>query len=141
MWRRWRTNHWRIVTERPKGRKIRRFTVFFWENFMSGDETAVIAAETIFGQSADGERFPIEIEIRAPFKWGAACPTEWACQIKVTPWRAKAFVHGDGSLQPLTLALRSIESDLATFVQDGGKLMLESGEDFPLSTVLPKGWS
>ncbi len=105
------------------------------------EPVAVIATETLFGQRADGERFAIMIEIGLPFKWGGTSPTEWACQIKVAPLRAKAVIHGEGSLQALCLALRSVHSELAAFAKDGGKIMHEDGNDFPLTAYLPPGWA
>ena len=104
------------------------------------DAEIVIASETIFGQRADGERFGITIEIGRPFKWGGISQTEWACQIKVEPLRAKAVIHGEGSLQALCLALRYVHSELAAFIEKGGKIMHEDGNVFPLEAYLPPGW-
>jgi len=105
------------------------------------DAEATIATETIFGQRSSGERFVINIEIGIPFKWGGTSPTEWACQIKVAPFRSKAVIHGEGSLQALCLALRSVHTELAGFIEDGGKIMHENGDAFPLGAYLPKGWT
>jgi len=104
------------------------------------DAESVIATEMIVGQRAGGERFAITIEIGRPFKWGGISPTEWACQIKVAPFRAKAVIHGEGSLQALCLALRYVHSELAAFIEEGGKIIHEDGNDFPLTAYLPPGW-
>ena len=100
----------------------------------------VIAAETVFGQRAGGERFVITIEIGQPFKWGGSSPTEWGCQINMPPLRSKSVTHGEGSLQALCLALRRAHSELSAFMQDGGRLTLENGDEFPLNAYLPPGW-
>lgn len=99
----------------------------------------VIASETLFGQKADGEKFPITIEIGEPFKWDDAPSTEWACWLKVEPFLDKPQdIHGRGSLQAVCLALQTARSYLNQINEDGGRLTDEDGAEFPLNSYWPE---
>jgi hypothetical protein len=66
-------------------------------------------------------------------------PTAWTCPIEIVPLREERGIHGEGSLQPLCLALRMIQTELAIFLYEG-LLTLEDGAEFPLRSYLPPGW-
>jgi hypothetical protein len=93
----------------------------------------IIASEKLFGQRTGEERFSITIEIGRPYKWGGDSSTEWACPVSVAPFDTIVKgSHGEGSFQALCLALRTVQLQLVHFREQGGKITLESGDEFPL---------
>jgi hypothetical protein len=71
------------------------------------DIADVIAREAFVGRDADGEEFPVTIEVGKPFPSGLS-PTEGACEIAVLPFLKKSTIYGEGNFQALCLALRHV---------------------------------
>src|SRR3954471_16665063 len=90
----------------------------------------IIASEKFIGESTDGERFEITIEIGRPYKWGGSSPTEWACPVRAEPFFSlRTGIHGEGSLQALCLALRHVRSILEDFIEKGGTISLDGSAE------------
>ena len=94
-----------------------------------------IAEETIFGRRQAGERFDVHIEVGVPYQWGDD-PNEWACPVSMRPLHSELRdIHGGSSLQALCLALSLAKSLLEGFLQSGGQLTYETGENFAIDAV------
>jgi hypothetical protein len=101
------------------------------------DVDDIIAREIVFGQKPGKDRFPITIEIGRPFPWGGISPTEYGCYVKADPLLRKTDFHGEGALQALCLALQYIRWQLDHFIENGGILLTENGEEFRLQSYWP----
>lgn len=98
----------------------------------------VIASATLFGQSKDGDRFPIKIEIGAPYQSGDD-PETWRCPVHIDPlYSHLRDIAGADGFQALCLASRLAVSLLRGYVEDGGRLLYEDGTDFSLDAYVPK---
>ena len=91
----------------------------------------MISSTLLYGQREGGARFPITIEIGAPY------PTEgdggdWACPVSLKPFAGIPEVYGVDSLQALCLALNLAYALLSNFKEKGGTLTFEDGEDCPI---------
>ncbi len=105
---------------------------------MSG--TPMIASQVIFGQRPSEEKFQISVTIGMPYETGKS-PNEWACPVSISPLHNEIRdVHGDGSLQALCLAVSCVYTMLEYFVEDGGKLLYETGEEFPLKSTFGRSY-
>jgi hypothetical protein len=96
--------------------------------------TQWIASEAIFGLRSGEERFPITVQIGAPYQSDAQVG-EWACKVSVAPLQKARLIYGHGSLQPLCLAVSFAKMALNTFIHNGGRLIHDTGEDFALDAA------
>lgn len=79
----------------------------------------------------DGRRVPVEVRIGQP---ELVAPGEWACAATLAGLHEKLVpMRGGDPLQALLLAVGLVRMLLTGFVQEGGRLLFESGEDVPLS--------
>ena len=103
----------------------------------------IIASDSLYGKRAGEDRFVISIEVGRPHKFGGTSPTEWVCPLRVDPFFSSGSkIHGEGSLQALCLAVEMVRFLLANFLEEGGDITLEGGEQFSLKTHWPKwDWS
>lgn len=94
-----------------------------------------IATEKVFGQRPGEERFEIVIEIGKPYRVAGA-PNEWACAVALIGLDGRLpDVHGEGSLQALSLAIGLAYRLLQFFEEDGGVLTDAQGDRFALDAV------
>ena len=92
----------------------------------------VTATTTMTAQRPSEEPFHITVEIGVPHKVGND-PHEWACPVSIEPLYKKLHdAHGGDALQSLCLAISLVIDLLTSFKLDGGKLLSDNGEDFPL---------
>lgn len=89
----------------------------------------VIARAEFIGRDANGEEFPIVIEIGQPFSPDDFSTTTGACEIAVLPFLKRFTIYGEGSFQALCLALRHVQRELIHFQEGGGILRYEGGGD------------
>jgi len=90
-----------------------------------------LPATTFLAVYSDGRRVPVEVRIGVPEPVGHG---EWACAVTLTGlYERLAPMHGGDPLQALTLAVGLVRMLLTTFVDTGGRLLFESGEEVPLS--------
>jgi hypothetical protein len=94
----------------------------------------IVAQIVIFGQRPGGQRFQITVRIRTPYQVSGE-HEEWACPVSLEPLYANLRdIHGGDSFQALCLAVRLVHQLLKGFVEDGGSLTYETGEEFPLDS-------
>jgi hypothetical protein len=92
----------------------------------------VTATTVITAQRPGEEPFRITVEIGLPYQVGND-PHEWACPVVVEPlYKNLHDAHGGDALQSLCLAISLAIDLLTSFKSDGGKLLSDNGEDFPL---------
>jgi hypothetical protein len=104
--------------------------------------TELVAHMQLLGRS-EGKEFPVEVSISRPAPSERMAPA-WSCTVAVAPLWAKSFeIYGDGSFQTLCLSAKHAVQMLATFIEQGGKLMHLDGTDFEPKIfgfrLLPKG--
>lgn len=88
--------------------------------------TTWIAEETLDGSRRSGERFPILVRVGQPYPMARE---EWGCAVSVAGLHDElADIRGGSSLQALSLAIELTRQLLASFVEDGGKLMFPGGD-------------
>ena len=99
----------------------------------------VTASLEVIGVQRGGERFPIVISIGVPYEEaGSAGRVRWACPVAIEGLYSRlADMVGENSLQALCLAIYLVRLLLQGFIEDGGRLLLHSGEDFPLDAYFP----
>jgi len=91
--------------------------------------TAPIAKRELTGVRANGERFPITITIDAPYSLNDT-NGNWRCSVSVTPLCHHPFeIGGFDSMQALSLAVYFAHTQLADFVQRGGRLLFPGTDD------------
>lgn len=97
---------------------------------------SLIAKDTIFGQRPnEAERFIVNVEVGVPYQCDTD-PEEWACPVAVKPLHQKLRdTHGDSSLQALCLSLSLAKSMLEHFLEEGGQLTYDNGEEYALEAV------
>jgi hypothetical protein len=82
--------------------------------------TNIIATTSFTCRDTNGKRFPVRIEIGAPYQ---APGGEWACAVSMDGWRQKLHpICGEDSFQALCLALTYVQKMLQHFVEDGGQI-------------------
>jgi len=96
--------------------------------------TKTIARTKLIGVRADGERQEIEIKIGTPYKIEHEDNLEeWACPVSLEPLYKKLHdAHGSDSFQAMCLAASLVIDLLAAFRENGGRILMESGDEFPL---------
>lgn len=98
----------------------------------------VIAVANLFGQDKDGCRFPIKVEIGAPYQSGDD-PETWLCPVRIDPlYSHLRDIAGADGFQALCLASRLAVSLLRGYIEDGGRLLHDDGTDFSLDSYVPK---
>jgi hypothetical protein len=97
-----------------------------------------IAFANLFGQDKHGHRFPIKVEIGAPFQTSDDSET-WRCSVQIDPlYSHLRDIAGADGFQALCLASQLAVSLLRGFVEDGGRLLHDDGTDFALNAYAPK---
>ncbi|HEY1772942.1 MAG TPA: hypothetical protein VGH91_07100 [Gammaproteobacteria bacterium] len=97
---------------------------------------AVIAELKVFAKHPGEDPFEITIEVGTPYKFGE---DEWVSPVSVSPLLKNAHeVHGNDSLQALSLSLNLVRALLQDIRDKGGSLGFEGNDDgFPLDAYFP----
>lgn len=89
---------------------------------------------------SDGRRFALTVSIGRPYQSGTE-PETWSCPVVIDPLHTHLrHIAGGDALQSLCLACRMAFDLLLNFVERGGRLVDEDGNDVPLDAYgfLPK---
>lgn len=85
-------------------------------------------------QRGDGPQTPLGIRIGRPFQADRA----WSCAIEITYLQPETMIHGETSLQALSLALQFVRRRIEHAIETGGQVRLADapdGEPLDLATV------
>lgn len=93
---------------------------------------APVAILKCIAAEVDGRRFPLTVSIGKPYQSDTE-PETWSCPVIIDPLHThlRHIVGGD-AFQSLCLASRMALDLLASFVERGGRLIDEDGNDVPL---------
>ena len=95
-----------------------------------------IARREFIGQAANGERFPIILEIGRPYQSGTS-PETWSCAVSLDPLYPHLVDQvGSDSFQALILASNLAIALLFGFKDDGGRLLFKDGSEYPLEALV-----
>ena len=93
---------------------------------------SMIAHTKLLAQRSGEEPFEIEVQVGTPYQDRA---DEWACPVAISVLHAQlSDARGDSSLQALCLAASLALNLLQGFKDEGGTLLMASGDEFPLDT-------
>ena len=95
-----------------------------------------IAEQKMIGITPKEEEITIIVRIGKPYLVpGQEDIDEWACPISLEPLHKNlSDIHGMGSFQALTLAMRHIANSLNLFIERGGRLTYDGKTDIPLES-------